>query len=247
MFERSNDEEGWSVSEQATHHHDILDLPDLSAVPPHLQVAVFHQDEIMRCGLETLLQALPHIGAVHVLDTPALGGTALLHHRPDIVLLPASLAPELLRDLVATAHRAGAKALLMLTALDRTSIQRTSHLAADGFVLEAGLTAETLAHTVQSVLRGDIPVPPSLVRELLSEVNSQGHNDRGPQLTPREEDTLTLLVQGMSNKQIARRLGISEHGAKRHVSNVLAKLHCPNRTVAAVVAVKNGLIPAPVY
>ncbi|URN11125.1 response regulator transcription factor [Streptomyces radiopugnans] len=135
----------------------------------------------------------------------------------------------------------------MLTAPDREAVRRASRLAADGFLLETGLNAGTLGHAVEAVARGEIPVPPSLVRELLSEVKTGGRCERGPQLTPREEAALALLVQGMSNKQIARRLGISEHGAKRHVSNVLAKLNCPNRTVAAVVAVQDGLIAAPAH
>ncbi|MCI4066752.1 LuxR C-terminal-related transcriptional regulator [Micromonospora sp. R77] len=61
-------------------------------------------------------------------------------------------------------------------------------------------------------------------------------------LTPRERQALKLLAEGLSNKQIARRLGISEHGAKRHVGNVLAKLNCPNRTVAVTVALNHGLL-----
>lgn len=61
-------------------------------------------------------------------------------------------------------------------------------------------------------------------------------------LTPRERQALKLLADGLSNKQIARRLGISEHGAKRHVGNVLAKLNCPNRTVAVTVALNHGLL-----
>ena len=55
---------------------------------------------------------------------------------------------------------------------------------------------------------------------------------------------LVLLAKGMSNKQIARRLNISEHGAKRHVANVLAKLNCPNRTLAVALALRHGLVSA---
>ena len=61
--------------------------------------------------------------------------------------------------------------------------------------------------------------------------------------TPREQQTLALLVEGLPNKQIARRLGISEHGAKRNVANILAKLNVPNRTLAAAKAVRDGLVP----
>ncbi|MFD0626787.1 response regulator transcription factor [Streptomyces sanglieri] len=59
---------------------------------------------------------------------------------------------------------------------------------------------------------------------------------------PREQQVLALLAQGFSNKQIARRIGISEHGAKRHVTNLLAKLNSPNRTLAVALALQEGLV-----
>jgi len=64
-------------------------------------------------------------------------------------------------------------------------------------------------------------------------------------LTSREVEALTLLVKGMSNKQIARRLAISGHGAKRLVASILLKLDSPNRTTAAVAAIKAGIIDCP--
>jgi DNA-binding CsgD family transcriptional regulator len=60
-------------------------------------------------------------------------------------------------------------------------------------------------------------------------------------LTPRERQVLDLLVEGFSDKQIAHRLRISQHGVKRLVSNVLAKLNCPNRTQAVAVALTAGI------
>ncbi|WP_307961982.1 response regulator transcription factor [Salinispora arenicola] len=61
-------------------------------------------------------------------------------------------------------------------------------------------------------------------------------------LTPREHEVLQLLSAGLTNKQIARHLQISDHGAKRHVANVLAKMNCPNRTHAAAYALQHGLL-----
>jgi DNA-binding CsgD family transcriptional regulator len=62
-----------------------------------------------------------------------------------------------------------------------------------------------------------------------------------PRLTPREREALQLLVEGLSNKQIARRLGISEHGAKRLVANILSKMDCSNRTSAVAKALREGV------
>ncbi|MEU5366880.1 response regulator transcription factor [Streptomyces sp. NPDC005925] len=234
------------MSEQATHHRNVVSLRDHHGTAPRiLNVAVFHEDAIIRCGLQTLLHCLPAVGSVQVLDDPRTVRDVLTRCRPDIVVLPATFEAGPLQEVLDTVRLVGAKVLLMLPNAVREIVQRASRLNVDGFLLESGLTEESLTHAVQAVACGEMPIPPSLVRELMSEVKSGGRRDRGPQLTPREEAVLTLLVHGMSNKQIAHRLGISENGTKRHVSNVLAKLNCPNRTVAAVIAVKEGLIPAP--
>ncbi|MEU8386353.1 LuxR C-terminal-related transcriptional regulator [Streptosporangium sp. NPDC048865] len=63
-------------------------------------------------------------------------------------------------------------------------------------------------------------------------------------LTEREHTALTLLLRGMSNNQIARAMGISIHGVKRHVSNLLVKFDCSNRTEVALVAQRLGLSSA---
>ena len=62
------------------------------------------------------------------------------------------------------------------------------------------------------------------------------------ELTPRERDVLSLLVQGKSNRQIAERLGISEHTAKFHVTAVLQKMGAQTRTEAVVKAARLGLV-----
>jgi DNA-binding NarL/FixJ family response regulator len=232
------------VNHQAIRRHDAPELIQRTTAGPQ-EVMVFHRDEIFRSGLESMLRSLPAVRAVHVTDSATRAGTALVNRRPDTLLMPASLDSPTLQGLLETAERAGVKTLLLLSSLDRDSVRRASRLSAQGFLLETGLNATALTQALDSVARGEVAVPPVLVQELLTELKTGSRADNGPQLTPREEAALALLVEGMSNKQIARRLGISEHGAKRHVSNVLAKLNCPNRTVAAVVAVEEGLIASP--
>lgn len=64
-------------------------------------------------------------------------------------------------------------------------------------------------------------------------------------LTARERQVLTLLVDGLSNKEIASRMSLSQHSIKRYVTSILAKLHSPNRTSAAARAIREGLaLPA---
>jgi DNA-binding CsgD family transcriptional regulator len=61
-------------------------------------------------------------------------------------------------------------------------------------------------------------------------------------LTPREREVLSLVASGQSNAEIAAGLGISDHTAKRHIANVLARLDLPTRGAAATLAARHGLI-----
>jgi DNA-binding NarL/FixJ family response regulator len=63
-----------------------------------------------------------------------------------------------------------------------------------------------------------------------------------PLLSRRETDVVKLVAQGLSNKQIARRLAVSEYTAKRHVANILTKLDLPSRAAAAAYAARQGLL-----
>ena len=94
----------------------------------------------------------------------------------------------------------------------------------------------------RGVAQGKVAIPPELAHDLLV-LATQRHEPARSQLrlTPREQQALVLMVDGMSNKQIGRRLQISEHGAKRLVANILAKMDCNNRTLAVSRALREGL------
>ncbi|MEV8632927.1 LuxR C-terminal-related transcriptional regulator [Streptosporangium sp. NPDC051023] len=111
---------------------------------------------------------------------------------------------------------------------------------ADGYLVRQKLKADTLERALVQLASGEMPLPADLGRMLIS---------RGPalafgsaRLTFREQEALTHLAHGLSNRQIATRMRISEHGAKRLVSSLLLKLGANNRTAAVVTAIKYGLV-----
>jgi DNA-binding NarL/FixJ family response regulator len=106
------------------------------------------------------------------------------------------------------------------------------------------VTEDSLGQALRRMISGEIPMPPALVNRLLSRARDASTNIRTEcaKLTPREREALALLVEGLSNKQIARRMTISPHGVKRLVANVLAKLNCSNRTLAVAMAIKQGIL-----
>lgn len=207
-----------------------------------IEVVILHQDELIRRGLETMLSALTAVRRAFSTAAPEQLAMFISKHRPAIAILPASLEPQTAQCLQETTAQSGTKILVLLRSVERKALIRANTVAMDGFLLESDLTIDSLSYAVDQLCKGVAPVPLSLMRELLSEAKENEIVRRFPHLTPREQTTLALLTEGLSNKQIARRLAISEHGAKRHVANVLAKLNCPNRTLAAAVAIREGLV-----
>lgn len=209
-----------------------------------LAAAVAHRDELIRTGLESLVSGL---GQVRSLDSyedwSSLTRLLGTESWPDVLIVEHGLLRGN-ESRMTTAKRAKARVILLLETADNVELADAAALAPDGFLVERGLTTSILATAVRQTMSGQVPMAPQVATEMLAELQNPnrisvlGLN----QLTPREQETLGLLVEGRSNKQIATRLGISINGAKRHVANVLAKLNCPNRTLAAAEAVRLGVI-----
>jgi two-component system, NarL family, nitrate/nitrite response regulator NarL len=207
-------------------------------------VVLVHTDEVVRFGLESLLQSLPHVSHVASTAQAPCAKALISTCRPGVVVLPTSIPAPEWADIAEHAARHSARVLALLRNPDTTEALDPSRAKADGYLLEQGLTADLLTHAFARLDAGEMPVPPTLLRRVLAAAARTTHAAAAhtPRLTPRENATLALLVEGFSNKQIARRLNISEHGAKRHVANVLAKLNCPNRTLAVATALREGIV-----
>lgn len=236
------------MSNCATGHRPVYgtsDRHELEGAAVRFDVVLCHHDEVTRIGLHTMFAGRHEVRSVACASDVADLVSKITEFRPHVAVLPVKLVSKWGERLHEAAVRCDTKVLLLLRTSDRLTAVRASRIAVDGFLLENGITEQYLAKALQALRQGEMPMPPSLVRELLADDGLGSHGERLHQLTPREHDTLVLLSDGLSNKQIARRLGISEHGAKRHVANVLAKLNCPNRTLAAALAIRSGLVPRP--
>ncbi|WBC07462.1 response regulator transcription factor [Micromonospora sp. WMMA1947] len=210
-----------------------------------LIVAVAIPNQVVQLGLTSMLLSIPSISDLLTFDTVDelmhdLGGRDI-----DVVVLPCpsdDCSSVSLATQAATAQ--GTKVLVLLDTSDQQDVSKAANLRADGFLIQTELTRERLHEALHRITSGEMSIPSTLARELLSNVRRRRSEKPGRAvlLTPREHQALLLLADGLSNKQIARRLGISEHGAKRHVANVLAKLNSPNRTLAVAIALKEGLL-----
>ncbi|MEY9893698.1 two-component system nitrate/nitrite response regulator NarL [Catenulispora sp. MAP12-49] len=212
-----------------------------------MRVLIAAGTELMRSGLAAMVARLPGVEHVQECADPVQAVTQVELQRIGVVVTSPPLPHGDFETLAAGAARGHARTLVVLRDYDLPThevVAQAVAMPADGFLLETELTAATLADTLVRVARGQAPVPPSLARGLLSRLRSVESEPIRRQflLTPRELEVLELLVEGLSNKEIARRLSMSEHGVKRHVGAVLAKLNCPNRTVAVAFVLQKGLM-----
>ncbi|HKZ85702.1 MAG TPA: response regulator transcription factor [Anaerolineae bacterium] len=114
------------------------------------------------------------------------------------------------------------------------------------------VSAEDLVKAIHAAARGEATLHPQVAARLVSEVSGgdpsaslrAGVRASGVDtLTEREMEVLTLIARGMSNREIAQALVVTEKTVKSHVSNILSKLHLADRTQAAIYALRQGIVP----
>lgn len=204
-------------------------------------VALMIESHIVRIGMEGMLRQVECVAAVELYEMKSL--PAMLDCRPDVLIITfeewqkmGNLNEEIKEKLP--------RMLVLGDEPYEWSGELFTVLPVDGFLSIHQLSIDSAEKSLLRTLAGEMPMPPSLARRLLTanKVRISGTAVRSVALTPRETQTLHLLADGLSNKQVARKLGISVHGAKRLVGSILLKLGAPNRTGAVVTAQKAGLI-----
>jgi NarL family two-component system response regulator LiaR len=130
--------------------------------------------------------------------------------------------------------------IIALTSFEKgTLVQDAFQAGAIGYLLKDAAIDE-LAEAIRAACAGQVTLAPAAAQALMQ--GAEARSRVGGDLTEREEQVLALVVKGLSNVQIARRLGISPSTARFHVSSILSKLGTANRAEAAALAVKHGLV-----
>ncbi|MFK0119781.1 response regulator transcription factor [Streptomyces sp. NPDC090994] len=220
---------------------------------PHA-IALVEPNEVIRFGLLAMLWAMSVSQVITVTQVGDPCDTLAAGHA-DTVLVSSDLPEDDLERIQAWAAGARSRVLLLLHDTLDPRLGRLVQRFPEGIVPLQGLTSERLGSVLRLHRGAEAATPPPAGaavpaarrptrrahRSAEGRLSSLWH--RNP-LTQREIDVLGLLSQGLSNKQIAPRLGISEHGVKRHISNILAKLNCSNRTEAVSYALQQNFLGA---
>jgi two-component system nitrate/nitrite response regulator NarL len=206
-----------------------------------LSVAILIENEVLCRGLEAVLQSLSMTGVVHRCDSRDQAMDLVHTHQVDVLIVSAA-GGDWLENVNGSFTSVGTKVLALLDENISDDLAAHAAVPADGFLSQQDLSASTLREALRRCRLGELPMPSALARALLARADLPPRRTRPVNLTAREAEALALLARGMSNKQIARRLSISGHGAKRLVASIMLKLDSPNRTSAVVNAIKAGLV-----
>lgn len=182
-------------------------------------------------GSATILQASNFAQALKILDT---------EHKFDLIIIDLDM-----QDMVwekgfdAIRAKAGDARLVVISASENVhNIRESLEKGASGYITKRAET-KILSNALKLILDGGTYIPPVMLGKNLDDTPAKG---KGKMLTNRQSQVLGLVAKGMSNKQIAYEMGVSEATVKLHINALLRAIGATNRTQAVIIAQKMGLI-----
>jgi DNA-binding NarL/FixJ family response regulator len=206
-----------------------------------IRILVVDDHPVVRQGLVAVLEDEPDFevgGAVGSAEEAIALAERLL---PDVVLLDLELpGVDGIEAIPRLAGAAPAARVLVFTAYDTDErVFGAIRSGARGYLLK-GASAEEIARAIRVVHAGGSYLEPRVAAKVMAEVGAP--RQAASVLSQREREVLQLVAEGLSNKQIARSLTITERTVKFHVSSILNKLGAGNRTEAVTLAAQQGLV-----
>lgn len=206
-----------------------------------IRVLVVARSELERAGLESLLATRGHVAVGGGSATLAEARRRIEEGRPAVVLALVERGAEPPRLALAPDAAAGAPALVLLgDALPRGWAVRAVRSGARA-VLPRTATADAIVAAVEAVAAGLVVLPGDALTEV-PQGTAAGAAAPPEPLTAREAQILALLAEGLVNKQIAARLGISRHTVKTHLAALFHKLGVSTRAEAVAAGARAGVI-----
>jgi DNA-binding NarL/FixJ family response regulator len=209
-----------------------------------IRVAVVDDHPMFRMGLAAAIAEMDGVELVGEADRADTVDALVREHTPDVVLLDVRLGDssglEVNRQLAA--DHPDVRVVMLTMSEDHETVLTALRDGAAGFLVK-GTGPDRLEQALRVAAAGDVVLDHSLARSMSELVRSRGRNSGRPfpQLTDREFAILELMVDGLDNQAIARRLVLSPKTVRNHVSNVLAKIHAMDRAHAVVLAHREGL------
>jgi DNA-binding NarL/FixJ family response regulator len=214
-----------------------------------IRVVLVDDQQLMRSGLRMMLETQGDIEVVGEASDGDEGIELTRRLDPDLVLMDIRMPGK--DGLAATEELAAQpdppKVVVLTTFGEESYVYRALRAGAVGFLLK-DTPPEELVTAVRRAADGLAVLDPAITHSVIAHFTDPAAQmraeaqDRLGALTARELEVLTCLGLGMSNAEIGLRLGLSETTVKSHVSKVMEKLACSNRTQAAIIAYEAGLV-----
>ncbi|MFC7727317.1 response regulator [Nocardioides sp. GCM10028917] len=212
-----------------------------------IRVVVADDHAVVRRGLTGLIESTDDLEVVGVARDGSEAVDLVREHRPDVAVMdlqmPVLDGVEATRAIVGGAT--GTEVLVLTSFSDHARIDAAIEAGAVGYLLKDA-EPDVLLDGIRAVARGGSPLDPRAARRLLSRRSAAaaapepGHVDVAA-LSPREAEVLRLVVEGLLNKQIAQRLGITERTVKAHLTSAYQRIGVADRTQAALWAQRHHL------
>jgi len=208
----------------------------VSDASPRIRILAVDDHALVREGIAVLVETQPDMTLVGEASTGREAIQQFRTHRPDITLMDLQM-PEMNGVDAIVAIRGefpDAKMIVLTTYQGDVQILRALKAGAQGYLLKNAFHKE-LIETIRAVQAGKKALSPEASYEIAEHATDDA-------LTPAETNVLRLIAAGNANKQIADQLSITEETVKSRVKNILSKLGANDRTHAAMIGIKRGII-----
>jgi NarL family two-component system response regulator LiaR len=207
-----------------------------------ITVLIVDDHAVVRQGLRTFLELQDDIEVVGEAENGVRAVEQTRQRGPDVVLMdlvmPEMDGIEATRQICAL--HPDTKVIALTSFAEDDKVFPAIKAGASGYQLK-DVSPSDLAEAIRAAHRGETQLHPEVAKKLIDQVADGSQEPTLEELTQRELEVLRLIANGLSNKEIAQELTISDKTVKTHISNILSKLHLVDRTQAAIYALKRGL------